>query len=172
VIRRTALLAFALAFPFAACLSQPPGDLRIIFDSCAPLVVVPQDATADEVASIDQALAMWNDAAATALTRELNPAARQLPVVFQTGAALFLGQYEESAGELFVNHVLANRDERAITIAYELGHAFGLPHVARSDRISLMNPTNLTQPLTAEDAEQLQLLWGDCLVRRQGNAAP
>ena len=47
-------------------------------------------------------------------------------------------------------------------IAHELGHAFGLFHVPASERISLMNPGNLTTPPTTADQAALAALWGSC----------
>ena len=52
----------------------------------------------------------------------------------------------------------------AITIAHEIGHAFGLVHVPADQRTSVMNPNNLVVEPTAEDVDTLATRWGVCLA--------
>jgi hypothetical protein len=61
---------------------------------------------------------------------------------------------------VLVNRALTVASERAITIAHEVGHAMGLPHV--DGRPSLMNPGNLTLEPQPGDAAALVELWGAC----------
>jgi hypothetical protein len=49
-----------------------------------------------------------------------------------------------------------------ITVAHELGHAFGLWHVEHEVRTSVMNPGNLTVAPNAGDASDVAVLWGRC----------
>ena len=51
---------------------------------------------------------------------------------------------------------------QAVTIAHEIGHAFGLAHVPAGERASVMNPGNLNIEPNADDAATLALRWGAC----------
>lgn len=62
---------------------------------------------------------------------------------------------------IFINDDLDGQP-LAVTVAHELGHAFGLVHVDPSVRASVMNPGNLSTPPTAADAAQVTGLWGAC----------
>lgn len=138
--------------------------LQVVFDVCEPLALVP-GAGADpaELASLDAAIEMWNRLGQSQLSRATASSSttqRTLEVRFETAAAVFYGVYDDERGVVFINHRLADHQQRAITIAHELGHAFGLFHIGGRD--SVMNPTNLQIEPTAEDAEELRALWGDC----------
>jgi hypothetical protein len=61
-----------------------------------------------------------------------------------------------------VNRRLSNPSDRAITVAHELGHALGLPHI--NDRESVMNSGNLEVLPLSEDADDLRDLWGACIA--------
>ncbi|HEY0881746.1 MAG TPA: M66 family metalloprotease, partial [Archangium sp.] len=82
-----------------------------------------------------------------------------VPMRFRSAAAVFRGIYEPVTGLVSINRGLEGSD-RTITIAHELGHALGLPHVPASERASVMNPGNLTVLPTAEDVAALQQRWG------------
>lgn len=142
-----------------------PGDdvLEITYDVCEPTVIVPAaDATPDELASIDAAIAMWNESSETRLTREDLPGAQRIPVRFEEAALAFYGVYEDEVGEVVINRLLTDPHHRAVTIAHELGHAFGLWHVDRQERVSVMNRANLEVEPTAADADALVATWGAC----------
>ena len=47
-----------------------------------------------------------------------------------------------------------------MTIAHEIGHAFGLWHVKPSVRRSVMNPGNTTVTPTERDVDSVRALWG------------
>lgn len=84
-----------------------------------------------------------------------------IPVHFQTAAAPDHGLYDGQSGTIFVNDDLGG-SALAVVLAHEIGHAFGLFHVAPSVRASVMNPGNLSTPPTAGDAAQVARLWGAC----------
>ena len=64
---------------------------------------------------------------------------------------------------MFINTDLAGAP-LAVTIAHEIGHAFGLVHVPADQRTSVMNPNNLVVEPTAEDVDTLATRWGGCLA--------
>jgi hypothetical protein len=156
------LLAAALLPVLAAACAEPDPTIDVRFDPCAALVLVPAaDATAAELASIDDAIAMWNAAAGTQLTRTPAPGVAAVPIGFEPAALAFLGVYDDESGVILVNRNLTDRRERAITIAHELGHAFGLWHVPRDVRPSVMNAPNVTTAPTPADAAALICLLRD-----------
>ena len=145
------------------------GDTRleIVFDVCEPLLVVPgPGAGDDELASLDEAIEMWNRLGQTSLSRG-QPDSRAvgpvLEVEFETAADVFHGVYDDERGRIFINLRLTDDHARAVTIAHELGHAFGLFHV--SGRSSVMNARNLIVEPNDGDADELRGLWGDCAAR-------
>jgi hypothetical protein len=156
--RALAVLAF-----FAACSPDAPGGNRTVFDPCRPVLLIPDGmTTAEERASIAAAIDLWRNAAALRATLDPSADAPRLPIRFQMAAGAFHGLYDDHIGEIFVNDSFAAADARTITIAHEMGHAFGLSHVPASERASLMNPGNTTVPPTAEDVAALAALWGHC----------
>lgn len=145
------------------CAGSPDTFLDITFDICRPIVVVPaSDVTPAELASIDHALTLWNNFGEMRLTRSEVGGAARLPIVFQDAVPAYHGYYEDELGRVFVNRRLEEPRARAITIAHELGHAFGLWHVSASLRPSVMNPGNLTLAPNPQDQRDLTALWGDC----------
>jgi hypothetical protein len=159
---RWTLLCLALA---AAC-DAGVGDstIDITYDPCSDIQILPAaDATDPELASLDDAMAMWNQAAATSLSRQPRMGARSIAVRFEKAAPLFHGIYLDEIGDVVINRALGDRRERAITIAHELGHAFGLEHVDPDTRPSVMNPDNLRIPPGAGDVAALAELWGGCM---------
>jgi Zn-dependent peptidase ImmA (M78 family) len=74
------------------------------------------------------------------------------------------GFYDDVDVKLEISDALSD-DQRAIVIAHELGHAFGLVHVAATERASVMNVANLRIAPTAADQLAVAALWGDCANR-------
>jgi hypothetical protein len=135
---------------------------------CAGLAVVPSvEATADELAAVDEALALWHAAGVTGLVVGDAPDLPTVLIRFQDAAPLFNGVYDDEAGVIYVNHRLSDSRERAVTVAHELGHVFGLVHVSAAVRLSVMNPNNLTVPPTRDDWLAAMSLGASCVLDAQ-----
>jgi hypothetical protein len=153
--------------------SGPP----VTYDPCASVAVVTDSGiTADESAGVAAGIALWNQSAGTRLSLAA-PAATApsgddagadagtpgLPLHFQTAAAPFHGLYDAPNGQVFINTDLTG-EALAVTVAHEIGHAFGLVHIPADQRHSVMNPNNLVVEPTAEDVDTLAMRWGVCLA--------
>lgn len=140
-----------------------PQHFAMVFDPCAPLVLEPApDTTPEQRASIEDAIAMWNDVALVQLTLEPDPDARALPIRF-TDSELYMGRFDDTAGEIALARRVTERNARAVVLAHELGHAFNLYHVDDEERVSVMNEGNVDVPPNAGDAAALEGVWGDCV---------
>ena len=154
-----------LLVALAACGTATSSESYIAHDACAPLVVTAPAATDAQQSGIAGALALWRDrgAAAFDLAGAAAPATgATVAIEFDAAADTFHGIYDPSADRVLINRDLTDPATLAIVIAHELGHAFGLVHIAPGDRISLMNPGNLTTPPTDADQRALEALWGTC----------
>jgi hypothetical protein len=139
------------------------GD-DIAFDACAALPLVTDAGLTDaQAAGIDAAIALWNERAGTHLARAADQGVPGLPIHFQAAAPPFHGLYDAPSGQVFINTDLRGA-ALAITIAHEIGHAFGLAHVPAGQRTSVMNPNNLVVEPTGEDVDTLAMRWGVCLA--------
>ena len=140
--------------------SGPP----VTFDACAPLQVVADPTVSQaEAAGIAAGIAFWNDRAGTRLTLAGDPSTSGLPLHFQAAAPPFHGLYDAPNGQVFINTDLSG-EALAVTIAHEIGHAFGLVHIPPDQRTSVMNPNNLIVEPTPEDVDTLATRWGVCLA--------
>lgn len=140
-------------------MSDPVID--IVYDPCVALALQPAaDTTAEELRSIDDATRMWNDIAGFPIARNELGSEQTLPIRFEQAALIFRGVYQDEIGDVIINRRLTNFKERSITVAHELGHALGLPHI--DTRPSVMNSGNLTVQPLAEDVTALTAIWGPC----------
>lgn len=136
----------------------------VTFNPCAPLALVPDSsATPAQATGVAAALALWNGMAASRLSVTAAPPAdsSSVPVHFQEAAPPLYGFYDPKAGAVFINEDLGDAP-LAVTIAHEVGHAFGLVHVPSETRASVMNPGNLSVTPTGADVAALTELWGQC----------
>jgi hypothetical protein len=136
----------------------------VAFDACAPLHLTTDAGLTDaQAAGILAAMPLWNERAGTQIMMGADPGATGLPIHFQNAGAPFHGLYDAPSGQVFINTDLSGAP-LAITIAHEIGHAFGLAHVPADQRTSVMNPNNLNVEPTAEDVDTLATRWGGCLA--------
>lgn len=138
----------------AACGGTADDTIDIIHDPCAG-VALDGGSTDVQQAGIAGALGLWIGQGVT-----VGGDGAAIPVLFEPASQAFRGVYDDERGIIHINDALEELDPLSIVIAHELGHAFGLVHV--TDRPSLMNPSNLTQPPTDDDRLAVQALWGVC----------
>jgi hypothetical protein len=156
----------AVIVSLAACGSAPENPTPVVFDACQPLSVMLDvdengSARAERDAAVEWAVTLWKAQAVTRLSSQRLEGAPALTVRFQKAALVFRGFYDDTAGVVFINDALLGH-ERAVTLAHEIGHALGLPHVEGNVRPSVMNKGNLDVEPTSEDAGALASLWGSC----------
>lgn len=163
-LRFSCILSLAL---LGGCAGGPQDTtLEIVSDVCEPTAVIaPADATEAQLASIDEGIAMWGRLGFDRMVRAdgaLLTGGQHIEVVFDDAAAFFHGLYDDEHGVVYINRALSDDHQRSVTVAHELGHAFGLLHVARDARVSVMNPDNLVVEPNDGDAAELVTLWGVC----------
>ena len=159
-MRSTWILSLALIGGCAG--GSQDTTLDIVSDVCEPTTIIaPSDATDAQLASIDAALAMWARLGFDRIARG-DQGAQEIAIVFDDAAEIFHGLYDDEHGVVYINRALRDDHQRSVTVAHELGHAFGLLHVDPDTRISVMNPANLVVEPNEGDAAELALLWGSC----------
>lgn len=149
-----------LAAVFLVACGKSDDTISIVFDPCATLNLRPVGATDAQVASIGAAADLWNQWGATIQVGDSESADEEIPVRFDRAAPQFFGIYRDERGDVVINRSLHDPDERAIAIAHELGHAFGLEHV--EGRRSVMTSGNLEVEPNEADADALSRAWPDC----------
>jgi hypothetical protein len=188
-LSRSSLTLLSLALSFVVGCADESAGPGLTFDACAPLEIgIAPVLTTEQMQGVTDALAMWNQSAGTALapmtvamptttsstgavegSTAMAPAAPAamtstplVPLTFQVAAPPFHGLYDNRAGRIYVNQDLTDLAPLRITVAHEIGHAFGLPHVSASVRRSLMNAGNTTIGITPDDIDALAAIWGRC----------
>jgi hypothetical protein len=160
--RATELLVVSLALAGCAA-AKDDHTLDVVYDPCAVSVIVDEAASAAELESVASGLSLWNTAATLELAADARGDLPQLRIQFQEAALAFRGVYDDERGIVFVNRRLTDHRAQMITVAHEVGHAFGLWHVATSERRSLMNPGNIDVEPTNVDVQELRGRWGSCV---------
>jgi hypothetical protein len=135
--------------------------LDITYDPCDARVLTDDDATNEELQNLGAAFELWNQSGGFRLQRSERGSAQPLVVHFRRSLGPFHGYYDDEVGQISIHRGLQDRAE-AVTIAHELGHAFGLWHVKASARASVMNPGNTTVVPTERDVDSVRALWGNC----------
>ena len=161
--RARAIVGFLLLVGAGCSADTDDRFLNITYDPCDARVLTDDDATDQELQNLGAAFELWNRSGGFRLQRSERGSAQGQPLVvhFRRSLGPFHGYYDDEAGEVYIHRGLQDRAE-AVTIAHELGHAFGLWHVKPSARRSVMNPGNTTVTPTERDVDSVRALWGDC----------
>jgi Metallo-peptidase family M12 len=149
-----------LAISTLGC-SESDSQIAPPIDPCSTVTLVVNESGTEQLGSLDDAIAMWSTHGVAGISRQLGGDAA-IALQVSAGGSAFFGAYDPEAHTIVINETLTDRTQRAIVIAHELGHAFGLVHVSIDERISVMNPGNLTAAPDPGDAGALAALWGAC----------
>jgi hypothetical protein len=154
----TLLRVILVAMALAACGTGPSGP-ALTFDPCQPVAIGAPSVTADQRASIGDAFTLWSTVGIANLAMSDSP---EVTIVFKAGSTIEFGFYDPTTATVYVNTEVTDPTQRAIVLAHELGHSFGLVHVPVATRPSVMNPGNLTVAPTQGDTAALAAIWGSC----------
>lgn len=154
-----------------ACIAACSGtdNVETVYDPCSPLsIAVLGETGAAEVGGVEGAIAAWMRVLPTQITIGATPgAADVLPIRFESGDTFYRAIYWDAFGEISVSRDRLDPDDYALAIAHEMGHAFGLLHVDKSERASVMNVGNLVIEPNDEDAAAIRALWDACSAPAQ-----
>lgn len=157
-----ALVLLCLVPAITACGGELDDDIDQVFDPCSAITLSPTNANDAELQSIHDAVGMWNGLGAelSVYSDEEPSADTVIPIEFEDAAPMFRGIYRDEIGDVVINRSLSDQDKRAVVIAHELGHAFGLVHV--EDDESVMMSGNVDLVPGSVDVAALTELWPDC----------
>jgi hypothetical protein len=156
----------------AACGGSNTADttIDIVHDVCAPISLSVSAPTDAQRAGIAGALELWraHGIGTVSVLDGVAAGAESIPLRFEPAALAFHGLYDDETGTVYINSDIEALAPLSIVIAHELGHSFGLPHIATAERSSLMNPGNLVTPPTDADQAAVTALWGPCAQAAPG----
>ncbi|MDP2342009.1 MAG: hypothetical protein Q8O67_13710 [Deltaproteobacteria bacterium] len=162
----SALLPALLLTTLGVACAPTDTTIETVFDPCVPLRIDASQLSDSQARSVGNAVTMWNRKAGAllSLATGADDAADVplIPVVFQKAAAAFHGLYDDEAGVVYINDGIDDDHPRSVTVAHELGHAFGLLHVNKDDDKSVMNDGNLQTEPNDFDVDTLASIWGRC----------
>jgi hypothetical protein len=160
-VLRNSILILALGGT-AACSAN--DDIETVYDPCSPLTIaVAPDLGAAETQGIEGAIAAWAQVLPAQIVIGAGPRADDvLPIEFVPGDTFYRGIYWDSLGTISIGRDRLAPEDYALAIAHEMGHAFGLYHVAKSDRASVMNVGNLELAPNDDDAAAVRAHWDTC----------
>jgi hypothetical protein len=160
---RPLLITLTLVLHFN-CVGPVSSDqtIDIVYDPCTRIDIdAAEDTTPNELAAIDAAIEYWQAVSNVDISREYSRSEQKLPIRFKNAALVFRGVYQDEVGDVLINRRLQDPNDLAITVAHELGHALGLPHI--DDRDSVMNGGNLEFLPLPNDVDALGVVWGPCV---------
>lgn len=135
-----------------------------MYDPCSPLTIsVAPDLGTAELQGIQGAIRAWEGVLPVRLVVGTGDRAVDvLPVRFEAGDTFYRGIYWDAVGEIWIARDALAPEDYALAIAHEMGHAFGLPHIATTERASVMNVGNLEVVPNEEDAAAVRARWASC----------
>lgn len=144
------------------CVGPSDQTIDIVYDPCTGIDIrAAADTTPNELVAIDAAIEYWQAVSNVDISRAYPGSEQKLPIRFENASLVFRGVYQDEVGDVIINRRLRDPNDLAITVAHELGHALGLPHI--DDRDSVMNGGNLEFPPLPNDVDALGAVWGRCV---------
>jgi hypothetical protein len=161
-VKLGAMLSLSIVIVIITTSACSSGDdtIDVVFDPCEPLVLELGTESDAQRASTQRAVTMWNTLAGAQLQVDEEIDAPHLPVRFDDAGSSFHGYYDDELAIVYINNGIEDEHARAVTVAHEVGHAFGLFH--DDDRVSVMNSGNLKIEPNEGDEDALVRLWGQC----------
>lgn len=159
MVRRVVVLALCAA----GCGSE--DEIAIVYDPCSSLTVaVAGEPSAAERSGVEHAVELWSAALPAQLAIGAGPRAPDVLLVRFVGGddVSYRAMYWDAQGVIEIHRERLAPSTYGVALAHEMGHAFGLFHVAAEERASIMNVGNVEIGPTPEDAAEVRALWPSC----------
>jgi len=146
----------------AACSSKE--TVETVYDPCSPLTIaIAPDVGEAETRGIEGGILAWSRVLPTQIVVGAGAQATDvLPIRFESGDTFYRGIYWDEVGTISISRDRLAPEDYALAIAHEMGHAFGLLHVPKDERPSIMNVGNLDVTPTEADVAAIRALWATC----------